>query len=202
MLRIGLVMLQGARHSHIAALMRASNEAGIKVEVHELRKSSDLIDSGVHAIVMPGGESTTMRLTGNDPASSLLPALFEWMRADLSRPVLGTCAGAILLAEPDDGGDPLVDAVIDRNAFGPQSESFQATIQATEMGGEFPGVFIRAPRFTGVGPAGRVVAKIGDEAVGVRTENRIALTFHPELSPDVSFHVWLLETAKSLGEGE
>jgi len=194
-LRIGLVMLQGARHSHISALERASTETGIDIEVHELRKASDLESSEPNAIVMPGGESTTMRLTGNDAISSLLPAVFEWIRADQSRPVLGTCAGAILLAEPGDGGDSLVDASVERNGFGSQTESFQAEIDAIALDREFPGVFIRAPRFVEMGDDAQVIARLGDEVVGVMTRNRMALTFHPELSQDSGFHEWLLETA-------
>ncbi len=195
MLRIGLVMLQGARHSHISALERASMETGIDIEVHELRKASDLESSEPNAIVMPGGESTTMRLTGNDAISSLLPAVFEWIRADQTRPVLGTCAGAILLADPGDGGDSLVDASVERNGFGSQTESFQAEIDAIALDREFPGVFIRAPRFVEMGDDAQVIARLGDEVVGVMTRNRMALTFHPELSQDSGFHEWLLETA-------
>jgi len=194
-LRIGMVMLQGARHSHISALERASMETGIDIEVHELRKASDLESSEPNAIVMPGGESTTMRLTGNDAISSLLPAVFEWIRADQTRPVLGTCAGAILLADPGDGGDSLVDASVERNGFGSQNESFQAEIDAIALDREFPGVFIRAPRFADIGDGAQVIARLGDEVVGVMTRNRMALTFHPELSQDSGFHEWLLETA-------
>ncbi len=194
-LRIGLVMLQGARHSHISALERASMETGIDIEVHELRKASDLESSEPNAIVLPGGESTTMRLTGNDAFSSLLPAVFEWIRADQTRPVLGTCAGAILLADPGDGGDSLVDASVERNGFGPQTESFQAEIDAITLDRDFPGVFIRAPRFADIGDDAQVIARLGDEVVGVMTRNRMALTFHPELSQDSGFHEWLLETA-------
>ena len=194
-LRIGLVMLQGARHSHISALERASMGAGIDIEVHELRKASDLESSEPNAIVLPGGESTTMRLTGNDAISSLLPAVFEWIRADQTRPVLGTCAGAILLADPGDGGDSLVDASVERNGFGSQTESFQADIDAIALDREFPGVFIRAPRFVDIGDDAQVIARLGDEVVGVMTRNRMALTFHPELSQDSGFHEWLLETA-------
>ena len=194
-LRIGLVMLQGARHSHISALERASMETGIDIEVHELRKASDLESSEPNAIVLPGGESTTMRLTGNDAFSSLLPAVFEWIRADQTRPVLGTCAGAILLADPGDGGDSLVDASVERNGFGSQTESFQAEIDAITLDREFPGVFIRAPRFADIGDDAQVIARLGDEVVGVMTRNRMALTFHPELSQDSGFHEWLLETA-------
>ncbi|MEC7708992.1 MAG: pyridoxal 5'-phosphate synthase glutaminase subunit PdxT [Candidatus Thermoplasmatota archaeon] len=198
MIRIGLVMLQGARHSHISALESASRETGIGIEVHELRKSSDLESSEPHAIVIPGGESTTMRLTGNDPASSLLPAVFDWIRAYKERPVLGTCAGAILLAEPGDGGEPLVDAKIDRNGFGTQADSFQSRIEATALGREFPGVFIRAPRFIETGDKAQVTAKLDKEVVGVMTHNRMALSFHPELSNDSGFHEWLLLTAEKL----
>ena len=194
-------MLQGARHSHISALERASMETGIDIEVHELRKASDLESSELNAIVMPGGESTTMRLTGNDAISSLLPAVFEWIRADQTRPVLGTCAGAILLADPGDGGGPLVDASVERNGFGSQAESFQAEIDAIALDREFPGVFIRAPRFVEMGDDAQVVARLGDEVVGVMTQNRMALTFHPELSQDPGFHEWLLETAAKPGEG-
>jgi len=200
-LRIGLVMLQGARHSHISALERASMETGIDIEVHELRKASDLESSEPNAIVMPGGESTTMRLTGNDAISSLLPAVFEWIRADQTRPVLGTCAGAILLADPGDGGDSLVDASVERNGFGSQTESFQAEIDAIALDREFPGVFIRAPRFVEMGDDAQVIARLGDEVVGVMTRNRMALTFHPELSQDSGFHEWLLETAAKQREG-
>jgi len=194
-------MLQGARHSHISALQRASSETGIDIEVHELRKASDLESSEPHAIVIPGGESTTMRLTGNDAISSLLPAVFEWIREDNLRPVLGTCAGAILLADPGDGEEPLVDASVERNGFGSQAESFQAEIDSITLDREFPGVFIRAPRFTEIGDNAQVTARLGDEAVGLMTQNRMALTFHPELSQDSGFHEWLLETAAKQGAG-
>lgn len=195
MLRIGLVMLQGARHSHISSLERASRETDIDIEIHELRKSSDLSSTELHAIVIPGGESTTMRLTGNDAISSLLPAVFEWIREDQKRPVLGTCAGAILLAEPGDEGMPLIDASVERNGFGTQADSFQSEIEAIILGRDFPGVFIRAPRFVEIRENAQIMAKLGEEAVGVLTQNRMALTFHPELSGDSGFHEWLLETA-------
>jgi 5'-phosphate synthase pdxT subunit len=194
-LRIGLVMLQGARHVHIAALQRAAKECNIEIEVHELRKASDLAAADPQAIVLPGGESTTMRLTGSHEASGLLPALFEWIRSDSSLPVLGTCAGAILLADPQDGGIPLIGANIDRNAYGRQADSFQSPLEATILGREFPGVFIRAPRFASHSESSTVAALHGEEVVGVRTGNRLALTFHPELSSDIGFHRWLLEVA-------
>ena len=136
-----------------------------------------------------------MRLTGNDAISALLPAIFEWIREDQRRPVLGTCAGAILLAEPGDGGNPLIDASVERNGFGSQADSFQSAIEAVALGREFPGVFIRAPRFIETGEDAKITANLGDEVVGVLTQNRMALSFHPELSQDSGFHEWLLETA-------
>ena len=100
------------------------------------------------------------------------------------------------MAEPGDGGDPLVDAKIERNGFGTQADSFQSNIEALALGREFPGVFIRAPRFTSSGDKAQVTAKLGNEVVGVMTNNRMALSFHPELSGDSGFHEWLLRTAE------
>ena len=136
-----------------------------------------------------------MRLTGNSLNSQLFPELFEWMRKNPNLPVLGTCAGAILLSDPQDGGERIVDADISRNAFGNQSNSFQSMIYSSLLSRDFPGVFIRAPRFLDLGLKSSAVALLGEEVVGVRTNNRIALTFHPELSDDFGFHKWLLNEA-------
>lgn len=193
MLRIGLVMLQGARHVHMSALQRAADECSIEISLHELRMASDLVEADPHALVLPGGESTTMRLTGNHETSGLLPAVFDWIRNDSSRPVLGTCAGAILLSDPQDGGAPLIPASIDRNAYGSQSDSFQDEVYSEMLGREFPGVFIRAPRFDSIDDSAQVAATHEGEVVGIRHGNRLALTFHPELSTDTGFHRWLIE---------
>ena len=195
MLRIGLVMLQGARHAHLKALNTVSKELKLDIEIFELRNKNDLIECNPNAIVIPGGESTTMRLTGNSLNSQLFPELFEWMRKNPNLPVLGTCAGAILLSDPQDGGERIVDADISRNAFGNQSNSFQSMIYSSLLSRDFPGVFIRAPRFLDLGLKSSAVALLGEEVVGVRTNNRIALTFHPELSDDFGFHKWLLNEA-------
>ena len=195
MLRIGLVMLQGARHAHIHALNSAANELGIVIQIFELRKDADLLEANPHAIILPGGESTTMRLIGNGANSQLLPKLFEWIRGNSNLPVMGTCAGAILLSDPQDEGEKLVDAKVGRNAYGNQSESFQSIVNANIIARDFLGVFIRAPRFLSLGPKSTTIVSHGDETVGVRTNNRIALTFHPELSNDHGFHKWLLSKA-------
>ena len=186
MVVIGIAMLQGARHAHIDAIQRAASELSMNIEIIELRTMDDLENHSIDALMLPGGESTVMRLRGNDATSRLLPSLYEWMRENESRPVLATCAGAILLADPQDGGEPLVDAEIDRNAFGRQADSFESALDCG-----FPGVFIRAPRFGEV--RDEVECTLSGEVVGVRRGNRIALTFHPELSDDSRYHRMLLE---------
>lgn len=195
MIRVGLVMLQGARHAHISSLNEASEDLGLEIEIFEIRKLSHLISSDPDVIVLPGGESTTMRKTGQDKSSNLIPGIFEWIRENPSKAVMGTCAGAILLADPQDGKPPLIGAEVDRNAYGPQNESFQGIVHSTLLDREFPGIFIRAPKF--LSSTDEVCATIGDEIVGVRNGRVIALTFHPELSLDKGFHKWLLESASS-----
>jgi len=200
MLRIGLVMLQGARHAHLHALNEAAEDLQIEVEIFELRNKNDLLQCNPQAIVLPGGESTTMRLVGNSLNSQLLPALFQLMRENSNLPVLGTCAGAILLSDPQDNGEKIVDANISRNAFGNQFNSFQSVINSPLLSRDFPGIFIRAPRFLDLGEEVSIVASIDDETVGVRTKNRIALTFHPELSGDFAFHKWLINKAAEVSK--
>ncbi len=186
MVVIGIAMLQGARHAHIGAIQRAADELMMDIEVIELRTAEDLQKQSIDALMLPGGESTVMRLRGNDATSRLLPELFSWMRENESRPVLATCAGAILLADPQDGGEPLVDAEIDRNAYGGQADSFESALDCG-----FPGIFIRAPRFGDVRDP--IECTLNGEVVGIRKGNRIALTFDPELSEDSRYHRILLE---------
>ena len=186
MVVIGIAMLQGARHAHIEAIQRAAHELSMEIEITELRTIEDLQQQEIDALMLPGGESTVMRLRGNDETSRLLPALFTWMRENESRPVLATCAGAILLADPQDGGEPLIEAEINRNAYGGQADSFESSLDCG-----FPGIFIRAPRFGEVGD--EIECTLSGEVVGVRRGNRIALTFHPELGEDSRYHRMLLE---------
>ena len=136
-----------------------------------------------------------MRLIGNGTNSQLLPKLFELIREKTDLPVMGTCAGAILLSDPQDEGGKIVDAIVDRNAYGSQSESFQSTVDASLISRDFLGIFIRAPRFLSLGKNSTAIVSHGEEIVGARTNNRIALTFHPELSNDNGFHKWLISKA-------
>ncbi len=193
MVKVGLVMLQGARHAHLNALRSAAEDIGVNLEVGELRTPEDLASFEPDAMVLPGGESTTMRLTGGADGNGLLPAVFDWCRANPDSPTIAICAGVILLADPQDGGEPLIDAIVDRNAYGRQIDSFQAAIElSADFDGNFPGIFIRAPRFESIGENIEIVASHQDEVVGIRCGATIALTFHPELSDDNRFHQWLL----------
>ncbi|MCH1540876.1 MAG: hypothetical protein L7S56_05520 [Candidatus Poseidonia sp.] len=125
MLSIGLAMLQGARHEHAEALRGAARELGIDLEIVPCRTASDVVDD-LDGLVLPGGESTTMRIASR--YESLLNALFDWMERHPQRPVLGTCAGAILMANPEDGRTRFLNVSIDRNAWGRQRQSFEAEV--------------------------------------------------------------------------
>lgn len=233
MLRVGLAMLQGARYEHAEALRGAAKELGIDVEIIECRRGRQ-VDESLHALILPGGESTTMRKAG--AAEALYDAIFSWMDQFPERPVLGTCAGAILLASPGQSRSPYVRAEISRNAWGRQRDSFEAIIDvkldvdsqifqtvepakrdrfshmplemasqaaqilSTSQQQSFPGVFIRAPRFDAHRVSCEIVARLGEEIVGVLDGVHLAVTFHPELTLDRRFHRWLLERAKHFSE--
>lgn len=226
MLRIGLAMLQGARHEHIEALMHASKEVNIEIEIVELRKASQ-IDSNISALILPGGESTTMRKASK--SESLLDGIFDWMDEFSNRPVLGTCAGAIILSNPGEQRKPYISAQISRNAWGRQRQSFEAELEieletpvsnptkelelqrdnfnhkplkvsqeaAVSDSDSYPGVFIRAPRFLRNSIKCTTVATLEDEVVGILDGRKLALTFHPELTLDRRFHRWLIVEAKN-----
>jgi len=226
MMRIGLAMLQGARHEHEEAILSIAEEFEKSIEVVHLRRAEDL-DASIHGLVLPGGESTTMRIASR--SEGLLDSIYAWMEAHPQRPVLGTCAGAILLANPSDGRQPFIRAKISRNAWGRQRQSFEAAIDVTisrvdtqgasiarkpdafghtplvvgdvDLQAEkdtFPGVFIRAPRFDNTGINCEIIAQFGDEIVGVRDGSKCAVTFHPELTNDRRFHAWLLNEIAAL----
>jgi 5'-phosphate synthase pdxT subunit len=180
------------------ACHRASLET-LGVEARRVTLPRDL--EGIEAMVFPGGESTTMlRLLA---ATGLRAPLEAFVR---ERPVLGTCAGVILLGS---GGAGLpastfgvLDVTVERNAYGRQIDSFEAELDAPVLNGGFHGVFIRAPRITRVGKGVEVVARRGPdgsgEAVGVRAGRVVGLCFHPELTSDLRFHRWFLTEVAGL----
>jgi len=182
---VGVFALQGDFAKHREAWERAG------ARTREVRSEADF--AGLDALSLPGGESTTMlRLLG----VLKLRAPFEAAVARL--PVFATCAGAILLGKGATHlpASPLgvIDVDVLRNAYGRQIDSFEAPVDSPVFGGDAPliGVFIRAPRFTRVGPGVEVIARLGDEPVGVRDGRHVALAFHPELTDDARPFRWFL----------
>jgi 5'-phosphate synthase pdxT subunit len=180
--RIGVLALQGAFHEHLATL------GAIGVEGVEVRLPEDLVD--VHGLILPGGESTTMRRLIR--RWGLAGPILDLARA--GAPIFGTCAGMIVLARSIAGGEesvlPLLDVVVERNAFGRQLDSFEVDLEVPILG-ERPGhaVFIRAPIIEDVGPGVDVLARLDDgRIVAVREGNVIATAFHPELAGETRFH--------------
>jgi 5'-phosphate synthase pdxT subunit len=181
--KVGVLALQGAFREHALVLQ------ALGAHPVELRSPVDV--AGVDALVLPGGESTTMSLLLD--SSGLRQALAA--RLDDEVAVLATCAGLILLAatvlggRPDQQGFGLLDLVVARNGYGRQVDSFEAAIPVAALsGGPFPAVFIRAPVVTSTGKGVEVLATVDDDPVLVRQGRILAATFHPELSGDLRIH--------------
>ncbi|MCI0634295.1 MAG: pyridoxal 5'-phosphate synthase glutaminase subunit PdxT, partial [Actinobacteria bacterium] len=168
--RIGVLALQGAFREHVQVLRR------LDAEVVEVRLPEDL--EGLDGLVIPGGESTTImhlaRLYG-------LEAAIRRFRA----PILGTCAGMIVLDREHLG---LADLEVDRNAYGRQVKSFEAVVELAGDEEPLRGVFIRAPRIRDLGANVEVLGELDGEPVLVRDGRLLLATFHPELTEDLRVH--------------
>ncbi len=175
---IGVLALQGDFEAHAGAL----RELG--AEPREVRVPADL--DGVAGLVIPGGESTTMTL--GIEREGLAEPLRDLVRS--GRPVLGTCAGLIMLDREHLG---LLDVSARRNAFGRQLASFEADLDVAGLeGGPLHAVFIRAPWVEDAGVGVEVLAEVEGHPVAVRQGNMLAVAFHPELTADRRLHSWLL----------
>jgi 5'-phosphate synthase pdxT subunit len=179
-LRIGVLALQGDFDAHGRALERAGAEA---VEVRRVAHLAGLV-----GLVLPGGESTTLlHLMRDEP-------WFESLRAFHGRggALFGTCAGTILLARevvsPAQPSLGLLDATIERNAYGRQVDSFETEVAVRGHDAPLRAVFIRAPRIRTVGPGVEVLARHDGSPVLVRSGRILAGTFHPELAGDDRLH--------------
>jgi 5'-phosphate synthase pdxT subunit len=180
--RIGVLALQGAVREHLRML------AGLGVEGVEVRSADDL--AGVHGLVLPGGESTTIgRLLG---VFGLLDPLRDALAGGL--PVFGSCAGMILLARDVLDGRPDqpllggLDVVVRRNAFGRQVASFEVDLPVEGLAEPVHAVFIRAPWVEKVGEEVEILARVDDRIVAVRQGHLLATAFHPELTGDGRLH--------------
>jgi 5'-phosphate synthase pdxT subunit len=171
-MKIGLLALQGAVSEHKISMRN------LGTDVIEVREPKNL--NGINGLIMPGGESTTLRKLLKN--SGLWKAIEE-----MDLPIMGTCAGAILLGKCDDETFAKMDIEINRNYYGRQKDSFEASIT---LGNKdvFNGVFIRAPAIISVGEKATAIAWKGKEIVGCIDGKNMALTFHPELTNDLTFH--------------
>ncbi len=193
-LRVGVLAIQGDYAAHAAALWRAAKTAGEPIAIILVRKPSEL--DNIDGLVIPGGESTTfLKFLERDGFLAALQAFAA------SRPTFGTCAGSILLARevlyPAQPSLGLLDATVERNAYGRQNDS--AILHApTRLGGPpLEMVFIRAPRLSRVGAGVQVLAERDGTPALVEQDHLLAATFHPELSQDTRVHQYFLDKVRA-----
>jgi 5'-phosphate synthase pdxT subunit len=183
---VGVLALQGDFEAHSRMLQALGAEPRI------VRTPKDL--DGLDGLVMPGGESTTMTL--GIEREGLAEPLKALVRS--GTPVLGTCAGMIMLDREHLG---VLDVRARRNAFGRQVSSFEADVSVRGVGA-MRAVFIRAPWVDEVGEGVEVLAEVDGHPVAVRQANVLAVAFHPELTGDGRLHEWLVDRIRSEGAKE
>jgi 5'-phosphate synthase pdxT subunit len=178
---IGILAIQGDFQAHVEIL------GLLGVRGREVRNSGDI--EGVTHLIVPGGESTTIRKVAQ--SNGLWDKL-----ASFHGPVMGTCMGSILMARtilsPDAQGWGMLDLTVERNAYGRQINSFTARGKVAFMDNDLEMVFIRAPKIISFGEGVKPCAWLGDEVAGVISGNKMALTFHPELSGNTGVHEYFL----------
>jgi 5'-phosphate synthase pdxT subunit len=183
---IGVISIQGDISEHVRALKKASCDLNCEIVTIKTKGIVPYCDG----LVIPGGESTTI--------STLLR--FEGIDREIVEnkhiPMLGTCAGLIILSDSDDEdvtGLKLMDMRVKRNAFGRQTESFEVPLRVTIFDSPFEGIFIRAPAIIKVGNDVDILSRFNGYSVAAQQGNKLALAFHPELSDDVRFHEYFLQ---------
>jgi 5'-phosphate synthase pdxT subunit len=187
-MKIGVLALQGAVIEHIKSLEKAGAEA---IAVKRTEQLNEL-----QGLVIPGGESTTigklMRKYG------FMDAIRDFSAE--GKPVFGTCAGLIVLAERIEGQDEahlgLMNMTVARNAFGRQRESFETDLDVQGLDQPLRAVFIRAPLIKEVGEGVNVLSVYNGEIVTARQGNLLACSFHPELTDDYALHAYFIAMAK------
>jgi 5'-phosphate synthase pdxT subunit len=197
-LNIGVLGLQGDIEEHIAATRLALEKMDLEGNV-QLVKTAEGVET-VDGLIIPGGESTVMG--GLSSPKQTLQTIQQRIHGGM--PVLGTCAGLILLSKKvldrvvGKTSQPLLgvmDIVIERNAFGRQRESFEADLDIPALGKKtFRGVFIRAPAIREIGPQVDVLSRLNKVTVAVQQQNMIGTAFHPELSGETRLHEFFINT--------
>ncbi|OBZ56720.1 glutamine amidotransferase [Bacillus cereus] len=188
MVKIGVLGLQGAVREHVKSVEASGAEAVVVKRIEQLEE--------IDGLILPGGESTTMRRLIDKYA------FMEPLRtfAKSGKPMFGTCAGMILLAKTLIGYDEAhigaMDITVERNAFGRQKDSFEAALSIKGVGEDFVGVFIRAPYVANVADNVEVLSTHGDRMVAVRQGPFLAASFHPELTDDHRVTAYFVEMVK------
>jgi 5'-phosphate synthase pdxT subunit len=190
-MRIGVLALQGDFIEHVHVLEK------LGVEAIPVRKPGEL--ENLDGLIIPGGESTT--ILNLMRSTNLLKPLKEMAQAGL--PIMGTCAGMVLIANKVSSSDmdtlALMDIVVRRNAFGRQLDSFETELTISALGEKsFPAIFIRAPFIESTGSHVKILAKLNNGIVVAARQGRLlAIAFHPELSNDLRLHRYFLEIIAS-----
>lgn len=196
-MKIGVIALQGAVSEHLEALKRAlaGRGAGAAAEVVVIKHKGLVPECS--GVVIPGGESTTIcRLLAREGIAGEIKEA-----AAKGVPIMGTCAGLIVLAKEGDEQVKktsqellgIMDTKVNRNAFGRQKDSFEAELEVAILDSPFRGVFIRAPAIVSCGPGVKVLSKLDSMIVMAEQGNVLALAFHPELTGDLRIHQYFLD---------
>ncbi|WP_325166722.1 pyridoxal 5'-phosphate synthase glutaminase subunit PdxT [Viridibacillus soli] len=187
-MKIGVLALQGAIREHVGAIEAVGADAIIVKRVEQLEE--------LDGLVLPGGESTTMRRLID--RYGMMEALREF--AAVGKPMFGTCAGLILLArEVIDQATPhigVMNVVVERNSFGRQVDSFEMALSLKNIGENFPAVFIRAPHIVAAGPNVEVLAEHEGRIVLAREGPFLGCSFHPELTDDTRIMAYFVKMVR------
>ena len=201
-LTFGVLSIQGDVLENILSVEAAIDALGIDGTVTSVKTPEEI--SKVDGLVIPGGESTTIGQL------SLFNGAFITLKDKIEQgmPVLGICAGMILLSKTvkdkvvgkiDQPLLNILDIKLERNSFGRQRESFESDISLDSIGiPKFNGVFIRAPSISEIGSDVEVLSKFNEKIIAVKKNNVIGVAFHPELTSDISLHKYFVNLANTL----
>ena len=201
-LTVGVLSIQGDVQENMLSIKSALDELGLDGNVVDVRTPEEI--SQIDGLIIPGGESTTIGQLSLVNGS--LKVLKEKIQNGM--PVLGICAGMIMLSNTADDrvvgktDQPLLDIFdikLERNSFGRQKESFEADVSLDSIQiPKFNGIFIRAPSVSDVSSDVEILSKFNDRIVAVKKGNVIGTAFHPELVEDISLHKYFVNLVKSL----
>ena len=195
-LTVGILSIQGDVQENLLSTKAAIDELGIDIKVTEVKTPDEI--SALDGLIIPGGESTTIG------ELSLVNGSLKILKKKIENgmPVLGICAGMIILSKnvndrvvgkTDQPRLDVLDIQLERNSFGRQKESFEASVSLDSISiPNFTGVFIRAPSISGVGSDVEILSKFNEKIVAVKKGNVIGTSFHPELTQDVSLYKYFV----------